>query len=293
MRIAPPIPPTTPPTTALVFGDMELPPPPEPPLARVGSIVAVATSVEETTRELVRTADLTVPSSVKYEVVVKGSVDSRTMFEVMVVLEANVEGSMVLLPITTKGSSSSVTVSTAAVPVRVAERDTDADVTGTDDVMVLPLLSVVVTAVCDVGVLDGDADVPVPDSDSEVSPEVVDSVVGSEVGSEVGSDVGVVWSLVVGVVVGSTIGVVVSVWEADVEGVVGSTLDVVCDVVDSLVVVSDVGVGVVETLVLVVTPVPTTCRLGMTPWGMSWAAMCAKPARAVKRTGVGRMAADI
>ena len=52
---------------------------------------------------------------------------------------------MVLLPMTTRESSSSVTVSTAAVPVRVAEGD--ADVTGPDDVMVLPLLSVVVTAV--------------------------------------------------------------------------------------------------------------------------------------------------
>lgn len=143
MRIAPPIPPTTPPTTALVFGDMVLPPPPpEPPLASVGSMVAVATSVEETTRELVRTADLTVPSSVKYEVVVKGSVDSRTMFEVIVVLDEKVDGSMVLLPMTTRGSSSSVTVSTADVPVRVADR-----VTGMDDVMVLPSLSVVVTAV--------------------------------------------------------------------------------------------------------------------------------------------------
>lgn len=222
-------------------------------------MVAVATSVEDTTRELVRTADLTVPSSVKYEVVVKGSVDERTMFEVMVVLEANVDGSIVLLPITTKGSSSSVTVSTAAVPVRVAERD--ADVTGTDDVMVLPLLSVVVTAVCDVGVLDGDAEVPVPDS--EVSLEVVGSVVG-EVGSEVGSDVGVVSSLVVGVVVGSTTDDVVSGCEAEVVGVVGSALEVVCDVVVSLV-VSGVDEGVVETLVLVVTPVPTTCRLGMTP----------------------------
>jgi hypothetical protein len=49
-------------------------------------------------------------------------------------------------------------------------------------------------------------------------------------------------------------------------GVVGSALEVVCDVVDSLVVVvSGVDEGVVETLVLVVTPVPTTCRLGMTP----------------------------
>ena len=264
---------------------MELPPPPEPPLARVGSIVAVATSVEETTRELVRTADLTVPSSVKYEVVVKGSVDSRTMFEVMVVLEEKEEGSMVLLPMTTKGSSSSVTVSTAAVPVRVAERD--ADVTGADDVMVLPLLSVVVTAVCDVGVLEGDAEVPVPDS--EVSLDVVGSVVESEVGSEVGSDVGVVSSLVVGVV-GSTADVVGS---ASVVGVVGSALEVVGEVVVSSVVESGVDVGDVETLVLVVTPVPTTCRLGMTPWGMSCAATSAKPARAWKRVGVGRMAANI
>lgn len=215
----------------------------------------------------------------------KGSVDSRTMFEVMVVLEAKVEGSMVLLPITTKGSSSSVTVSTAAVPVRVAERD--ADVIGTEDVMVLPLLSVVVTAVSDVGVLDGDAEVPVPDS--EVSLEVVGAVVGSEVGSEVGADVGVVSSLVVGVV-GSTADVVGSAW---VVGVVGSALEVVCDVVVSLVVVSGVDVGVVETLVLVVTPVPTTCRLGMTPCGMSCAAMSAKPARAESKTGVGRMAANI
>ena len=258
-------------------------------------MVAVATSVEETTRELVRTADLTVPSSVRYEVVVKGSVDSRMMFEVMVVLEEKVEGSMVLLPMTTRGSSSSVTVSTAAEPVRVAERDTD-DVTGTDDVTVLPLLSVVVTAVCDVGVLDGDADVPVPDS--EASSEVVASVVASVVGSEVGADVGVVSSLVVGVasVVGSAVGVVVSGCVSDVVGVVGSGVLVVGVVVGSAgVVVSGVDVGVVETLVLVVTPVPTTCRLGMMPWGMSWAAICAKPARAFKRTGtgVGRMAAII
>jgi hypothetical protein len=50
-------------------------------------MVAVATSVDETTRELVIRRERTVPSSVKYEVVVKGWVDSRTMFEVMVVLE--------------------------------------------------------------------------------------------------------------------------------------------------------------------------------------------------------------
>lgn len=70
-------------------------------------MVAVATSVEETTRSLVRTRDRRVPSSVKYEVVVKGSVDSRTMLEVMVVADSYVEGSMVLLPMTRRGSSSS------------------------------------------------------------------------------------------------------------------------------------------------------------------------------------------
>lgn len=52
-------------------------------------------------------------------------------------------------------------------------------------------------------------------------------------------------------------------------GVVGSALVVGGVVVGSSVVESGVEVGVVETLVLVVTPVPTTCRLGMTPCGMS------------------------
>ena len=87
-------------------------------------------------------------------------------------MEENVEGSMVLLPTTTRGSlSESVTVSTAAVPVRVADLET-----GTDDVMVLPLLSVVVTAV-----LDGVDVAPVCDSDSDVTSDEVDApVVGSE-----------------------------------------------------------------------------------------------------------------
>jgi hypothetical protein len=49
-------------------------------------MVAVAASVVETTRELVSTLEPTVPSSVKYEVVVNGSVSWRTMFVVMVVL---------------------------------------------------------------------------------------------------------------------------------------------------------------------------------------------------------------
>jgi hypothetical protein len=87
---------------------------------------------------------------------------------------------MVLLPMMTRGSdSASVTVSTADVPVRVAD-----GVTEMDDVMVLPALSVVVTAVWDVGVLDGDAEVPVPDSDWEASSEVVASVEASEDCSE-------------------------------------------------------------------------------------------------------------
>jgi hypothetical protein len=65
--------------------------------------------------------------------------------------------------------------------------------------------------------------------------------------------------------------------------VVGSAL-VVGDVVGS----SDDDVVVTE--LLVVTPVPTTCRLGMTPCGMSWAEICAKPARAENMMGVGRIA---
>lgn len=60
-------------------------------------------------------------------------------------------------------------------------------------------------------------------------------------------------------------------------------------VVGSSEVVSGVEVGATE--LLVVTPVPTTCRFGMTPWGMSWAEICAKPARAENMMGVGRMAA--
>ena len=168
-------------------------------------------------------------------------------------MEENVEGSMVLLPTTTRGSlSESVTVSTAAVPVRVADLET-----GTDDVMVLPLLSVVVTAV-----LDGVAVAPVCDSDV-TSDEVDAPVVGSEDWSEeVGvADVEVVSR--VGVVevevVESLVGVVS--WLLDVDVVVW---DVLVDAVD---VVSVLEVG--EADVLVVTPVPTTCRFGMTPCGMS------------------------
>lgn len=229
-------------------------------------MVAVATSVEETTRLLVSTRERTVPSSVKYEVVVKGSVDARTIDDVMVVLEEKVEGSMVLLPTTTKGSSSEpVTVSTAAVPVRVADLET-----GTEDVIVLPLLSVVVTAVCDSGVLEGDADVPVADSDA-LSDELDASVVGSEDCSEDWSEVGVAdveEGPSVGVseeegVVESLVGVEVVSWVLD----VGADV-VVWDVLDgSVVVLSVFEVGEAE--VLVVTPVPTTCRLGMTPCGMS------------------------
>jgi hypothetical protein len=78
--------------------------------------------------------------------------------------------------------------------------------------------------------------------------------------------------VVVGVVVGSALVV------GDV--VVGASVD---DVVVS-------GVEVGSTELLVVTPVPTTCRLGMTPCGMSWAEIWAKPARAENMMGVGRIA---
>jgi hypothetical protein len=118
---------------------------------------------------------------------------------------------MVLLPMTTKASdSASVTVSTADVPVRVAD-----GVTEMDDVMVLPLLSV-------------DAEVPVADSDSEAGSEVVASVEASEDCSEDCSeddgaaDVGVVSSPVV---VGSSV-----------------VLAVVCEV-GSLVGAAEVGVS--------------------------------------------------
>jgi hypothetical protein len=131
---------------------------------------------------------------------------------------------MVLLPMTTKASdSASVTVSTADVPLRVTD-----GVTEMDDVMVLPLLSVVVTAVWDEGVLDGDAEVPVADSDSEAGSEVVASVEASEDCCEDCSeddgaaDVGVVSSPVV---VGSSV-----------------VLAVVCDV-GSLVGAAEVGVS--------------------------------------------------
>lgn len=92
--------------------------------------------------------------------------------------------------------------------------------------------------------------------------EVVSSLVGA---ADVVSEV---WSVVVASVV-----------EALVVGVVVGSSDVV----------SGVDVGATE--LLVVTPVPTTCRLGMTPCGMSWAEIWAKPARAENMTGVGRMAA--
>jgi hypothetical protein len=104
---------------------------------------------------------------------------------------------MVLLPMTTKASdSASVTVSTADVPVRVAD-----GVTEMDDVMVLPLLSVVVTAVWDVEASedcsedcsedDGAADVGVVSSPVVVGSSVVLAVV-CEVGSLVGAaEVGV------------------------------------------------------------------------------------------------------
>ena len=115
--------------------------------------------------------------------------------------------------------------------------------------------------------LDGDAEVPV--ADSEVLSEVVAPVASSEVWSEVGvADVEVVSSpVVVESVVGSAIGVVVvSGCDSDVVDVVWSALVVVdCVVGDCWVDESEVEVDVEEMLVLVVTPVPTTCRLGMTP----------------------------
>jgi hypothetical protein len=174
---------------------------------------------------------------------------------------------MVLLPMTTTASpsSSSVTVRTAEVGVL----DADAEM---DEVIMLPLLSVVVTATCDVGVLlDSDvAVVPVASSDVLAS-SLVDVV--SDVGSSGWSDVGVAEVAVVSspVIVGpADVGgsSVVSVVVAGSALVVGSEVGAVvsCEVDWSEVVVSAEVVGVGATELLVVTPVPTTCRLfGMTP----------------------------
>lgn len=80
------------------------------------------------------------------------------MLDVIVVADLRVEGSMVLLPMTTAASSSeSVTVRTAEEVVRGADEET-----GTEEVMVLPALSVVVTA----ELLEGVAVVPVVSSSS-------------------------------------------------------------------------------------------------------------------------------
>lgn len=175
------------------------------------------------------------------------------MAEVIVVAEENVEGSKVLLPITTTSSPSpSAVVLTGEDVVRGADVET-----GTEDVMVLPELSVVVTGVLDSGVSDGVADVPVSSSVAEVSDGC------SEVGVVVGAvveppSVGVVGpaSVVVGSVVGAVVGSV-----SEVVGAVVVAL--VSEVVGSEDVVSELVVGVTE--LLVVTPVPTTCRFGMTP----------------------------
>lgn len=223
----------------------------------------------------------------------KGSVDSRTMLEVIVVLEENVEGSMVLLPMTRRGSSSSSEM------VWTAEVARGADETGTDEVMVLPALSVVVTSDWDTGVLEGPADVPVSSSvSSSASSVVVGADVVSEGWSEVGEAVGAVVSSVssddvVGsaeVVVGSVEGGVVVSGSSVVDG--GDVVALVSDVVGSSgVVSSEVVVGALEELV--VTPVPTTCRLGMTPCGISWACACAKLARAENMMDEGRMVGDL
>lgn len=175
------------------------------------------------------------------------------MAEVIVVAEENVEGSKVLLPITTTSSPSpSAVVLTGEDVVRGADVET-----GTEDVIVLPELSVVVTGVLDSGVSDGVADVPVSSSVAEVSDGCSD--VGVVVGAVVElPSVGVVGpaSVVVGSVVGAVVGSV-----SEVVGAVVVAL--VSEVVGSEDVVSELVVGATE--LLVVTPVPTTCRFGMTP----------------------------
>lgn len=197
--------------------------------------------------------------------------DSRTTADVIVVLEAKVEGSMVLLPITTteSPSSPSLVVRTAEVGVL----DADAAI---DEVIVLPSLSVVVTATWDVGAaLVSDADVPVASSDVLASSLVAE--VSDEVSSGCWSDVCVAEVALVSspVMVGPadvTGSSVVSVVEAGSSLLVGSA-DVVADVscvVDSSEDVGSEDVGSADvvgaTELLEVMPVPTICRLfGMTP----------------------------
>ena len=195
--------------------------------------------------------------------------------DVIVVLDAKVEGLMVLLPITTTASppSSSVTVRTAEVGVLEADA-------GMEVVIVLPSLSVVVTATWDVGVLLASSDVvaPVASSVCEVlasSLVDVDSDVVSAGWSEVGvAEVAVVSSpVIVGPadVTGSSVVSVVVAGSALVVGsVVGAVVACVVSCVVSWVVDSWEVVGSADvvgaTELLVVTPVPTICRLfGMTP----------------------------
>ena len=195
--------------------------------------------------------------------------------DVIVVLDAKVEGLMVLLPITTTASppSSSVTVRTAEVGVLEADA-------GMEVVIVLPSLSVVVTATWDVGVLLGSSDVvaPVASSVCDVlasSLVVVDSDVVSAGWSEVGAaEVADVSSpVIVGPadVTGSSVVSVVVAGSALVVGsVVGAVVACVVSCVVSCVVDSSEVVGSADvvgaTELLVVTPVPTICRLfGMTP----------------------------
>lgn len=201
------------------------------------------------------------------------------MADVIVVADLRVEGSIVLLPMTRRGSSSSSdTVRTAEEVVRGAEEET-----GTEEVMVLPALSVVVIA----ELLEGVADVSVSSASSVA--EV------SEGWLEVGEADGVVVSSSSVEVVGSASEVVGPVVGSDVvsgSSVVGAeVVALVSEVVGSSEVVSGVEVGSTE--LLVVTPVPTTCRFGMTPRGRSWAWTCAKPTRAENMTDEGRMVGDI
>lgn len=189
--------------------------------------------------------------------------DSRTTADVIVVFEAKVEGLMVLLPMTTTGSPSS---SSAVRTAEVAVLDADA---GTDEVIVLPALSVVTTALWDVGVLDADDSEPVASSEVLVSSMVDDdsAVVSSGVSEVCVADVAVVSSpVIVGpadVSGSSVVSVVLAGSSLVVED--GGAGVVSCEVDSSVVDVgSTVEVGATE--LLVVTPVPTTCRLfGMTP----------------------------
>nr|POF14179.1 hypothetical protein CFP56_03203 [Quercus suber] len=120
ISMAPPTPPTTPPIMLLL--DDDRPPPPLLPseLANAGESVAVVKpTVLATTRSVVITELWIVPSVVKIDVYVDGSVVELTIALVMVVVEDKVERLMVEEPTTTMSLELSLEVDTGTTEADV------------------------------------------------------------------------------------------------------------------------------------------------------------------------------